>query len=263
MITELAEAQLEFYRDNGYVVVAGLLDAVELAAWRAALGTAVAQHAGRGGLHNQEQEGYYRQVFVQHVNLWTTSDAIRPLVLDARLGRLAAELAGVAGIRLYHDHAMIKQPWANPTNWHIDGSGCPFWSRRANVLWIPLDDATIQNGCLYFLPGSHETSRFEVDGELGEARIGGLLDAYPEWRGIEPAAAQVRAGDGVFFNAMVAHAAGPNMTIHPRRTVALVYLPQGAVYNGTPHILPEDLVARLAKGDPLEDDRYLPVVYRR
>ena len=75
-------------------------------------------------------------------------------------------------------------------------------------------------------------------------------------------AAAAKAGDGVFFSAMVAHAAGPNMTIHPRRAVALVYLPQGAVYNGTPHVLPHGLVARLATGDLLEDDEHLPVVYR-
>ena len=81
--------------------------------------------------------------------------------------------------------------------------------------------------------------RVASDGALNKASIGGIFAAYPEWRGIEPVAAEANAGDGVFFSAMVAHAAGPNMTIHPRRAVALVYIPQGAVYNGTPHVLPE------------------------
>ena len=262
MISQVSSQQLTFYRDNGYVIIPGMLAAAELDRWRGALAAAAHEHAAKSGYHNQDDDGYYREVFLQLVNLWTTSEAMRGLVLDSRLGKLAADLAGVAGVRLYHDHAMIKQPWANPTNWHIDSSGCPFFSRRANVLWIPLDDVTVQNGCLYFLPGSQRTSRFEVEGALNEANIGGLLAAYPEWRGIEPVAAEAKAGDGVFFSAMVAHAAGPNMTIHSRRAVALVYIPQGAVYNGTPHVLPPAVVARLEKGDPLEDDEHLPLVYR-
>ena len=262
MVTQVSSQQLKFYRDNGYAIVPGMLASAELDGWRSALAAAAEEHAAKAGYHNQDADQYYQEVFLQLVNLWTTSEAMRRLVLDRRLGKLAAELAGVTGVRLYHDHAMIKQPWANPTNWHVDSSGCPFFSRRANVLWIPLDDVTVQNGCLYFLPGTHKTSRFEVDGALNKASIGGIFAAYPEWRGIEPVAAEANAGDGVFFSAMVAHAAGPNMTIHPRRAVALVYIPQGAVYNGTPHVLPEAVVARLAEGDLLEDDEHLPVVYR-
>ena len=261
MVTQISSLQLEFYRDNGYVTIPGMLAGDALDRWRSALAAAAAEHVAQSGYHNQDGDQYYQEVFLQLVNLWTTNEAMRRLVLDSRLGKLAAELAGVTGVRLYHDHAMIKQPWANPTNWHVDSSGCPFFSRRANVLWIPLDDVTVQNGCLYFLPGTHRTSRFEAQGALNEANIGGVLAAYPEWRGIEPVAAEARAGEGVFFSAMVAHAAGPNMTIHPRRAVALVYIPQGAVYNGTPHVLPKAVVARLAKGDLLEDDEHLPVVY--
>lgn len=263
MVADVSAAQRTFYRDNGYLIVPGLLDRGELAEWRAALAAAAAEHAAKAGYHNQDGDPYYREVFLQLVNLWTTNAAMKRLVLDRRLGKLAAELAGVAGVRLYHDHAMIKQPWANPTNWHVDSAGCPFFSRQANVLWLPLDDVTVRNGCLYFLPGTQRTSRFEVDAPLDEASIGGILAAYPEWRGIEPVAAEAQAGDGVFFSAMVAHAAGPNMTIRPRRAVALVYIPQGAVYNGRPHVLPAAVTARLRKGDPLEDGRHLPLVYRR
>ena len=44
--------------------------------------------------------------------------------------------------------------------------------------------------------------------------------------------------------------------------MALVYFPQGAVYNGTPHVLPQAVVSRLEKGDLLQDDEHLPLVYR-
>ena len=36
-------------------------------------------------------------------------------MIDDRLGKMAADLAGVDGIRIWHDQALIKPPWGNPT----------------------------------------------------------------------------------------------------------------------------------------------------
>ncbi|HSZ43279.1 MAG TPA: phytanoyl-CoA dioxygenase family protein [Trebonia sp.] len=56
-----------------------------------------------------------------------TDTDVRDLVLDRRLGRLAAELAGVDGMRIWLDQALIKEPWSSPTAFHVDN---PFWSFR-------------------------------------------------------------------------------------------------------------------------------------
>ena len=270
MNTQISNSQIEFYQKNGFLVVDNLLDDEELDTWRAALATAIEQHiaknAERGSstFHNQNRDSYYKDVFVQCVNLWKTNDRMKELVLDRRLGMLASDLAGVGGVRLYHDHALVKQPWANPTNWHVDNPGDPFYTRDAVMLWITLDDATLQNGCLYFMPGTHRSSRFgRRSGSLNEAKIDGLFAAYPEWSGIEPVAAEASAGAGVFINGMIAHAAGPNMTIHPRRVMALLFMPEGSVYNGHSSALPEELTSRLSKGDLLADDEHLPLVFSR
>lgn len=261
MNTELSARQVEFYRENGFLVVEALLGDEELESWRAALAEGMTRHFATNGRHNQSTDSYYKDVFVQCVNLWKTSDRIRELVTDPRLGRLAAELAGVDGIRLYHDHALVKQPWANPTNWHVDNSMDPFHSRQSIMLWVALDDATLQNGCMYFLPGTHKSSRFDVTGNLNEAKIDSLLEEYPEWREIEPAAVEVKAGDGVFINGMIAHAAGPNMTTHPRRALSMLFIPEGAVYNGRPAALPAEVAERLRVGDAIADDEHLPLIY--
>ena len=137
----------------------------------------------------------------------------------------------------------------------------PFHSRQSIMLWVALDDATLQNGCMYFLPGTHKSSRFDVTGNLGEAKIDSLLADYPAWAEIEPAAAEVQAGDGVFINGMIAHAAGPNMTIHPRRAMATLFVPEGSVYNGRPAALPQEVAARLRVGEVIADDEYLPLIY--
>jgi phytanoyl-CoA hydroxylase len=131
------------------------------------------------------------------------------------------------------------------------------------MLWIALDDATLQNGCLYVLPGSHRTSRFDTGGATSSARIDALFDAYPEWRAIEPAPVEVGAGGAVFLSGMVAHAAGPNMTRGRRRAFSILFMPDDAVFNGHQSALPDAVASRLQIGDPIADDEHLPLLYSR
>jgi ectoine hydroxylase-related dioxygenase (phytanoyl-CoA dioxygenase family) len=65
----------------------------------------------------------------------------------------------------------------------------PYWSfssRDSISIWVALDDATLSNGCLYYLPGTHRSGRFETVG-IGE-HLGGLFKLYPEWLDITPVA---------------------------------------------------------------------------
>ena len=167
--TQLTNKQIDFYRENGFLVIDDFLVDIELASWREAVDEAVAQRVSRNDAYHNQRGGddYYKCVFIQCVNLWKTSSKIKQLVLAPRLGKLAADLAGTKGVRLYHDHAMVKQPWENPTNFHVDNPYDPFYSHQAIMLWIALDNTTVQNGCLYFLPGIHKTSHFGVGGNLG------------------------------------------------------------------------------------------------
>ena len=173
-----------------------------------------------------------------------------------------AALAGTDEVRLYHDHALIKLPWANPTNWHADNPYDPYRSPEAIMLWIALDDADARNGCLHFLPGSHRRERLDEGAALDEANIGALLEANPQLAAIEPAMAEVTAGAGIFINGMTAHAAGANMTRRPRRAFSMLFIPGPCRYTGQPGALPEELTARLQVGDLLEDDEHLPLLYQ-
>ena len=58
---------------------------------------------------------YYAQVFTQCIKLADTHEGMRELMFDARLGEVAGTLAGVNGIRIWHDQALIKPPYANAT----------------------------------------------------------------------------------------------------------------------------------------------------
>jgi hypothetical protein len=111
--------QITAYRDNGFLVVENFLDADELDHWRQTTDEAVEQRlaAGRGfsNLNNQgDPDNYYAQVFTQAIKLADTHEGMRRIMLDPRLGRMAATLAGVEGVRIWHDQALYKPPFGNP-----------------------------------------------------------------------------------------------------------------------------------------------------
>ena len=260
MNDEISKAQIETYNDQGYVAVENLLPEDELERWRTAVDAGIDQHISKEMHNNQKEESYYKNVFTQCVNMWKSSDAIKELVLDPRIGKMASELAGTEGMRLYHDHALIKQPWANPTHWHSDNPYDPFYSHQMITLWLALDDATLKNGCLCFLPGTHKLSNFEQSVGLSE-NMNDLFNLYPEWREAEPKFIEVKAGDGIFFSGMTAHAAGPNMSPRPRRAFAMLFMPTGSTYNGRPAALPPEYAESLKFGDLLDNDEHLPLLY--
>jgi phytanoyl-CoA hydroxylase len=249
--------QVDAYRRDGFVLIEEFLDKGELAQWRAETDDAVARRLEAAGA---QEDSYYSRVFTQLQRLADTHPGMAELILDRRLGEIAATLAGIPAIRVWHDQALIKPAYGNPTSWHLDD---PFWSfssRDAISIWVALDDATIANGCLWYLPGTQRTARFDLV-EIG-SNFGALFDDYPEWLELEPVATPCAAGGAVFHNGLVAHAAGANMTPRPRRAMTCAFMPAGSTFNGTQNILPDDYVARLSVGDVLEDDAINPLVYQ-
>jgi ectoine hydroxylase-related dioxygenase (phytanoyl-CoA dioxygenase family) len=144
--------------------------------------------------------------------------------------------------------------------WHQDEAHIPTRDRSLTAIWIALDDATVQNGCLWYLPGTQRSGRFERT-ELGP-NFGGLFVHYPEWLELEPVAAPCAAGGAVFHNGLVAHAAGANMTPRPRRAMTCAYMPDGSTFNGVQNVLPDGYFSSLAVGDVLDNDVINPLVWR-
>ncbi|MBT4101626.1 MAG: phytanoyl-CoA dioxygenase family protein [Gemmatimonadetes bacterium] len=252
---------IDHYRTQGFVVIDNFLDADELATWRQAVDDAVEQRQDRKLAHGDSREGdsYYDKVFTQRLNLWMDHDGVRQLMLDPRLGQMAATLEGVDGIRIWHDQALIKQPWANPTGWHLDNPYWSFSSRHAISIWVALDDATPDNGCLYFIPGSHQEANWD-NSPIGQ-NMGELFELYPQWATRASFAAPMRAGSASFHNGLTAHGAGANMTAGLRRAMTCAYMPDGEVFNGQANVLPPEYIATLKEGDVLEKDELNPLLY--
>lgn len=260
--------EASFYADNGFVVLPGVLTEAECGTWREAVDAAARRRNRRTPLEGTNydaffhtEDEYYNSVFTQRINLWMTDPAVRDLVLDARLGRMAAELAGVSGVRIWLDQALIKEPWSSPTAYHVDN---PFWSFSSDsaiTIWIALTDSTLENGALCYLPGSHRVCG-HAHTDIGPS-LGALFDVYPDLRSVAPVFCPVPAGSAVAHNGLTAHGAGANMTNGRRFAMTVAYMPVGARYNGQQDILTSEQAARLRIGDPLDDEAQNPLVFAR
>jgi phytanoyl-CoA hydroxylase len=258
--------EIASYQENGFVVIPDLLTAEELEEWRAAVDEAVSERGrlaipGFAPRDEKAELTYYEKVFTQRVNLWQTNESLKALMLDERIGKLATELAGVDGIRIYHDQALIKEPWANPTGFHLDVPYWAFSSPDAISIWIALDDATMQNGALMFIPGSHKTVRYDNAG-IGPS-LGDLFTIYPEWGNVMPVAVPMKAGSCSFHNGLTAHGAGANMTPGRRRAMTAGFMPDGSTFNGKSSIYRPEQLATMAVGDVLDDETQTPLLYSR
>ena len=266
---DLSEEQVLSYRKNGFIVMEDFLSAEELEDWRKAVMEATAERAGKkmpgkdiktgddDGIN--ADAGYFGKVFDQLINLWQTNEGVKRLMWDERIGKMAAQLAGVSGIRIWHDQALFKRPWANPTAWHLD---TPFWSfsdRKALSIWVALDDATLENGCLYFIPGSSLVTEFRNSG-IGK-NMDGIFETYPTLTGMASVAAPMKAGSCSFHNGLTIHGAGANMTNGYRRAMTCAFMPDGNVYNGQPNVLPDEYAKTLKPGDALNDNAQNPLIY--
>jgi ectoine hydroxylase-related dioxygenase (phytanoyl-CoA dioxygenase family) len=261
MKTRLTKRQIKQYQDDGYIVIEDFLNLKELAHWRAVTEDAVQQRLiERNGLTNQNNpDAYYAQVFTQCVRLADTHAGMAELMLDERLGEVAGKLAGVSGIRIWHDQALFKPPYGNPTAWHLDNPYWSFYSPDAISIWVALDDATLHNGCLWYLPGTHKTARYDNSG-IGE-NLADLFKVYPEWRSLEAMPAPARAGSAVFHNGLIAHGAGANMTPRPRRAMTCAYMPDGSTFNGQRNVLTEAYFKSLKLGDVIDDPKQVPLIW--
>ncbi|MBB5714361.1 phytanoyl-CoA dioxygenase family protein [Sphingomonas aerophila] len=86
--------------------------------------------------------------------------ALQPVLLDTEVFRQCVGLAKplVGGSSYSFDHFICKSPCnAAETPWHQDAAFMRFAPSRMGALhfWIPFQDATVDNGCMRFVPGSH------------------------------------------------------------------------------------------------------------
>lgn len=122
----------------------------------------------------------------------------------------------------HHNCIMTKQPrYSSDTLWHQDIRYWAFEKPELVSVWLALGRERPENGCLYLLPGSH-TMTFAPE-QLDEAQF--LRTDLPANQTLlaTQVAAELEAGDVLFFHCRTLHAAGRNRTDQPKFSVVFTY----------------------------------------
>ena len=214
----LTPEQINFYAENGYVKLKDVFSSELLEHFGSVISERVAELSANAV--PMEQRNTYGKAFLQIMNLWTQSEAVREFVFGKRLARIAVELMGTIGVRIYHDQALYKEAGGGITPWHADQYYWPTSSDKTVTSWVPLQETPLAMGPLAFCEKSH---RFQVgrDLEIGDDSELTLKEALAQFRMEESGFA---LGEVSFHSGWTFHRAGANSTDHPRRVMTVIYM---------------------------------------
>jgi phytanoyl-CoA hydroxylase len=223
MISTLAPDAVRSFVDDGFLVVPSLVEhelveQVRVDAQRFA--------DGEYSVSNLPDDGRLLAVHFPH---W-----VSPVANDViHHPGVAGVVSAVAGAHLAHWDGRIKcmqtMLFLKPSGlqgqaWHQDERFIPTRDRSLIGAWIALDDATIENGCLWVIPGSHRP------GVLFQSKPHGRPDEFDptdESFGFDDSGAipvEVKTGDVVFFNGYLLHRSMKNRSAGTRRSIVTHYM---------------------------------------
>jgi hypothetical protein len=168
------------------------------------------------------QRSTYDKAFLQVANIWRQSNIVKELVFSRRLARIATELLGSNGVRLYHDQALYKEPGGGVTPWHVDQYYWPLASPATVTAWIPLQDTPVEMGPLSFASGSHRFP-FLRDLSISDASEQVIQEAMDRER-YPYVERPFELGDVSFHNGYTFHRAPPNRSRQARQVMTIIYM---------------------------------------
>ena len=227
--TVVEQEQVEFYVDNGYLAVPDLLDAAELDELKRDI-----VKVARGGYPNLTIEpvppelsdeevlskilAIHQPHYVSPIMEKYTRHAMISGVLSQITGAHLAHWSG--NVKCMQSMLFIKPPGYQGQSWHQDENYIPTRDRSLIGAWIAIDDAYVENGCMWVIPGSqrrgylYPTRRhgnpdeFDTHDEMATG-----FDESPQ------VPVEVKAGSVVFFNGYLLHQSLRNRTKENYRRV--------------------------------------------
>lgn len=251
----LSPAQTASYQQDGFLVLPGFKTATALAAVRERAGQIVAafepgERVSIFSTHEQrrtadayflgsgdqircffEEEafdaaGQLRQAKALSINKIGHALHDRDPVFDAfshgpALAGVAAGL-GLAQPQLWQSMYIFKQPGiGGEVGWHQDATFFETTPHSVTTFWFALEDATLNNGCLWVEPGGHRGPLRQRFVRQGDAVQMTTLDATPWPSGAQARPLEVAAGTLVVFHGLLPHYSAPNRSASSRHAYTL------------------------------------------
>lgn len=217
----LTAEQVRQFDEQGYVLVPDVIDADAIAEVRDAIDRLEVFSPTYGrDIDGTHMEVANRNEITFTIFLVMRCEPARRFAHHPALVGICRDLVG-PDVRLYWDQAVYKKP--EPTRefpWHQDNGYTFVEPQQYLTCWVPLVDATVDNGCPWILPGRHRGGTL-----VHEATPVGF-QCLSDGTGAVPVEAP--AGSVVVFSSLTPHRTGPNRTDTVRKSYILQYAPDGA-----------------------------------
>ena len=215
--TQLTDAQVAEYHENGFVVPDYHLSEGTLEAIRATHNRLIAK---------------YPQFSDYCSALLPFDESFIKFARDENILNMVGQILG-SNFALWNSSFFAKPAKIGTTTpWHQDGQ---YWAMRplaTCTVWMAIDDSTPENGCLRVIPGSHKGKnlrRHQVNDSPGLALNQELLPS--EFDASKAVDMILKAGQISLHDVYLAHGSEPNQSDRPRRGMTLRFMPTSSYYD--------------------------------
>ena len=217
---------LEQYREQGYFTVKGLFTAEEVEGVREEIPKIVARYPDvpeelvqiEPAVASGEKKPESFELGVRKLSRMARhNEFFRNLAFHPKMVKIAKTILGQS-IVLHQGQLLMKPPhFGGEKIWHQDNAYFRLEPNHVFGFWVACDDATIENGCMHVIPGSHTQGIAEHAGdgdEYGLAAPQSLEAAVP---------IPLKSGDALVFHGELCHYTPPNKTDKRRRAIQYHY----------------------------------------
>jgi ectoine hydroxylase-related dioxygenase (phytanoyl-CoA dioxygenase family) len=258
----LTSEQLAFFEENGYLSGVKLLEEWQVNRLSEELAAITdPDHPGNGLFYefHSNESAKPDTVLFHSLGHWRITPGFHDILWNPAFVMAAYQLLGEQQVRFWHDQLFCKPArHGGVVAWHQDYS---YWTRTQPMqhltCWTGLDDASTENGCLYYVPGSHRWGLLEKPELAGDME--GLINYLTEEQkaGFRPVPVEMKKGYGSFHHPLLVHGSYANHSERARRAFVLNVFADGTrsdsdkpLLSGTPTI---------GKGQKMEG-RFFPLL---
>jgi hypothetical protein len=229
----LSDAQVEFYREHGYLAGIRLLNEAQIEVLRREVLELVdPEHPGNGLFYefNSNESAHPEEILFHALGAWRILPGLHDVLWHPGFTVPASQLLEGA-VRFWHDQIFYKPAHhGGVVIWHQDYS---YWTRTQPMAhvscWIGLDDSTIENGCVHYVPGSHRWNllpRADFANDMN-AIISALTPE--QQRDFKPVPIELKRGECSFHHPLMVHGSYENRSNSARRAVVLNVFRDGVI----------------------------------
>lgn len=251
---QLSPDQIDHFQQHGYVAGVRILGDSQVDALLDELnGFFEANHNGVDLWHeyHSNESADPNTVLFHALGAWRLRPGFHDLLFNPAFTVPAAQLLD-GPVRFWHDQLFCKPArHGGVVAWHQDYS---YWTRTKPMAhltcWIGLDDATVDNGCLQYVPGSHKWDLLPITGLAGDMDAIKNVLSDEQWQQFQnPVAIELKRGECAFHHPLLVHGSYENKTARPRRATVINAIRDG-VCSATDECL-LDGIPVIPTGDPI------------